>query len=125
MLRMLQASHLWPIGEQVCRLPPYGFKPCEVSPVAPVFGLLASHIGGRVRASAKEAGLGEGFTRHLKKVGMAQDLAARGVELPALVTAGRWKSFKMPARYTERQVVGRESGEQMLQSSGYRHFYTV
>ena len=32
-------------------------------------GLLASHIGGRVRASAKEAGLGEGFTRHLKRVG--------------------------------------------------------
>ena len=118
---MLQASHLWPIGEQVCRLPPYGFKPCEVSPVASVFGLLASHIGGRVRASAKEAGLGEGFTRHLKKVGMAQDLAASGVELPALVTG---RASRCP-RYTERQVVGPGSGEQMLQSSGYRHFYTV
>ena len=26
------------------------------------------------------------------------------VELPALMTAGRWKSSKMPARYTERQA---------------------
>ena len=29
---------------------------------------------------------------------MAQDLAASGVELPALMTAGRWKSSRMPAR---------------------------
>ena len=122
---MLQASHLWPIGEQVCRLPPYGFKPCEVSPVAPVFGLLASHVGGRVRASAKEAGLGEGFTRHLRRVGIAQDLAASGVELPALVTAGRWKSFKMPARHTERQAVGRGAVSRCYQLSGDRHSHAV
>ena len=36
--------------------------------------------------------------------GMAQDLAATGVELPALMTAGRCKSSRMPARYTERQA---------------------
>ncbi len=38
---------------------------------------------------------------------MAQDLAASGVELPTLMTAGRWKSAKMPARYTERQAADR------------------
>ena len=38
---------------------------------------------------------------------MAQDLAAAGVELPELMTAGRWKSSRMPARYTERQAAGR------------------
>ena len=38
---------------------------------------------------------------------MAQDLAATDVELPALTTAGRWKSARMPARYTERQAAGR------------------
>ena len=37
---------------------------------------------------------------------MAQDLAATGVELPALMTAGQWKNSKMPARYTERQAAG-------------------
>ena len=38
---------------------------------------------------------------------MAQDLAASGVELPELMTAGRWKSSRMPARYSERQAAGR------------------
>ena len=38
---------------------------------------------------------------------MAQALAASGVELPALTTAGRWKSSGMPARYTERQASDR------------------
>ena len=38
---------------------------------------------------------------------MAQDLAATGVDLPALMSAGRWKSSRMPARYTERQAAGR------------------
>ena len=33
---------------------------------------------------------------------------ARGIlALPALMTAGRWKSAKMPARYTERQAADR------------------
>ena len=52
-------------------------------------------------------GLGDGFTGHSGRVGMAQDLAATGVELPALMTAGRWKNSRMPARYTERQAAGR------------------
>ena len=38
---------------------------------------------------------------------MARDLAAAGVELPALMTAGRWKTPKMPARYAERQAADR------------------
>ena len=56
---------------------------------------------------------------------MAQDLAAAGVELPALMNADRWKSSKMPARYTERQAAdwgavaryyqGRGVGKSLLQ----------
>ncbi len=84
---------------------PEGFA--VVDPSTPVFGLSASQIGRRVNAAAKAAGLGEGFTGHSGRVGMAQDLAAAGVELPALMTAGRWKSSKMPARYTEGQAAGR------------------
>ena len=76
----------------------------EVDPAAPVFGLSASQIGRRVKAAAKAASLGEGFSG---RVGMAQDLAAAGVELPELMTAGRWKSSRMPTRYTERQAAGR------------------
>ena len=58
------------------------------------------HIGNRIKAAAEAAGLGEGYTGHSGRVGMAQDLVKSGVELPALMTAGRWKSSKMPARYT-------------------------
>ena len=84
---------------------PEGFA--VVDAAAPVFGLSASQIGRRVDAAAKAAGLGEGYTGHSGRVGMAQDLAAAGVELPALMNAGRWKSPKMPARYTEGQAAGR------------------
>ena len=55
-----------------------------VDPAAPVFGLSASQIGRRIDAAAKAAGLGEGFTGHSGRVGMAQDLAASGMELPEL-----------------------------------------
>ena len=68
----------------------------------PVFRLSSSQIGRRVSAAAKAAGLGEGFSG---RVGMAQDLAASGVELLELMTAGRWKSSRMPARYTEWQAL--------------------
>ena len=73
----------------------------------PVFGLSSRQIGRRVQAAARAAGLGEGYTGHSGRVGMAQDLARSGVELPALMTAGRWKSSRMPARYTERQAADR------------------
>ena len=82
-------------------------KPLTAEALAAVFGLSASQIGRRIDAAAKAAGLGEGFTGHSGRVGMAQDLAASGVELPELMTAGRWKSSRMPARYTERQTAGR------------------
>ena len=74
---------------------------------ARVFGLSASQIGRRIKAAAKVAGLGEGYSAHSPRVGMAQDLSADGAELPALMTAGRWSSPSMPAKYTEAQAAGR------------------
>ena len=88
-----------------------------LDPKTPVFGLSPRQIGRRVQAAAKAAGLGEGFTGHSGRVGMAQDLATTGVELPALMTAGRWKSSRMPARYTERQAAGRGAVARYYQES--------
>ena len=85
---------------------------------ASVFGMTARHIGNRVKAAAEAAGLGEGFTGHSGRVGMAQDLVKSGVELPALMTAGRWKSSKMPARYTERQAADRGAVARYYQENG-------
>ena len=83
-----------------------------------MFELSASQTGQRVDAAAKAAGLGEGFSGHSGRVGMAQDLAAAGVELPALMNAGRWKSSRMPAKYTERQAAGRGAVARYYQRRG-------
>ena len=85
---------------------------------ASVFGMTTRHIGNRIKAAAEAAGLGEGFTGHSGRVGMAQDLVKSGVELPALMTAGRWKSSKMPARYTERQAADRGAVAKYYQEKG-------
>ena len=83
-----------------------------------VFGLAQQQIGRRVKAAAKAAGLGDGFSGHSGRVGMAQDLVKSGVELPDLMTAGRWKSSKMPARYTERQAADRGAVARYYQEGG-------
>ena len=89
-----------------------------LDPATPVFGMSTRHIGNRVRAAAKAAGLGEGYTGHSGRVGMAQDLVKSGVELPALMTAGWWKSSKMPACYTERQAADRGAVARYYQENG-------
>ena len=53
-----------------------------------------------------------------RSVGMAQDLAATGVELPELMTAGRWKTSRMPARYAERQTAGQGAVAKYYQVKG-------
>ena len=68
---------------------------------APVFGLRPNAIAARLRAMGQAAGLELSLSGHSARVGMAQDLSAAGAELPALMTAGRWKSAAMPARYVE------------------------
>jgi site-specific recombinase XerD len=70
--------------------------------------LTAPEVPRILRRIAKLAGIdAKGVSGHSCRVGMAQDLAASGAELPELMQAGRWKSPTMPARYTERQAAGR------------------
>lgn len=57
------------------------------------------------RAAPALAALGlepAALSGHSCRVGMAQDLVAAGLELPAIMQAGRWKTSAMVARYTER-----------------------
>ena len=51
-----------------------------VDPAAPVFEISASQINRGIKAAARSAGLGDGFTGQIGRVGMIQDLAATGVE---------------------------------------------
>ena len=93
-------------------------RPADVDGAAPIFGLSVRQLPRRIQAMARAAGLGEGFSGHSGRVGMAQDLAAGGAELPALMVAGRWQSARMPARYTEKQALGRGAVARYYQERG-------
>ena len=82
-----------------------------------IFGLRPNQISKRIKAAAKAAGLGEGFSGHSPRVGMARDLASFGVELPCLMTAGRWRTPAMPAHYVRNESAGKGA---VAQFHGYR-----
>lgn len=72
-----------------------------------------------VKALAAMAGLDPAvFSGHSARVGMTQDLAASGAELPAIMQAGRWKSPTMPARYAERALASRGAVAQFYRRRG-------
>ena len=71
-------------------------------------GLSDRDVSRRFKVMAERAGIpSEQISGHSPRVGMTQDLSAAGAELPELMTAGRWKSPQMPARYTERTRASR------------------
>lgn len=83
-------------------------RPANPDLNARVFGIATGRtISNRIGAMARAAGLGEGFTGHSPRVGMAQDLIARGMGLTAIMVAGRWKSERMPAYYGRGESAGR------------------
>jgi site-specific recombinase XerD len=45
--------------------------------------------------------IAEKLSGHSPRVGLAQDMVANGLDLPAIMQAGRWKSPQMVSRYTE------------------------
>ena len=72
----------------------------------PVFGLSAQQISRRIRAAAMAAGLGDGFSGHSGRVGMARRMTANGAPLPVVMRQGRWESERMPARYVRNESAG-------------------
>ena len=77
-----------------------------------------------LKAMARVAGLPasvvEGLSGHSARVGAAQDMIAAGIELPAILQAGRWKSTAMVNRYGERLLARRGGAAQLarLQKRG-------
>ena len=65
-----------------------------------VFGLSMSQISPRVDSMARAAGLGDRYSGHSGRVGLAIRMIRRGAPLQAVQTHGRWTSPSMPARYT-------------------------
>ncbi len=77
----------------------------------------ASQIPRIYKAMARRAGLPDevvdGLSGHSPRVGAAQDMIALGIEMPAILQAGRWKSTVMVQRYGER-LLARRSGAAQL-----------
>ena len=73
---------------------------------APVFGLTGEALANRVRAAAKAAGLGDGFSGHSGRVGMERRMVAAGAPNTAVERQGQWKHGDMVARYTRGEAVG-------------------
>ena len=74
------------------------------------------------KAMARDAGLPDavvkGFSGHSARVGAAQDMVAAGIELPAILHAGRWKSTAMVNRYGERLLARRSGAAQLARMQG-------
>ena len=71
-----------------------------------MFGLTGEALANRVRAAARAAGLGDGFTGHSGRIGMARRMVAAGAPNAAVQRQGRWKHGDMVARYTRGEAAG-------------------
>ena len=72
----------------------------------PVYGLSEQQINRRIKAAAQAAGLGDGFSGHSGRVGMARRMTSNGAPLPVVMRQGRWESERMPARYVRNESAG-------------------
>ena len=74
------------------------------------------------KAMARAAGLptsvAAGLSGHSTRVGATQDMIAAGIELPAILHAGRWKSTAMVNRYGERLLARRSGAAQLARIQG-------
>lgn len=82
-------------------------RPEGASPGDRVFGLSGRQIARRVEAAAATAGLGEGFSGHSGRVGLAAELSRAGASTHEIAAAGGWKSAGMVIRYTRRETAKR------------------
>ena len=82
-------------------------RPVDPTGTTPVFGLTGEALANRVRAPATSAaGLGDGFTGHSGRIGMARRMVAAGAPNAAVQNQGRWKHGDMVARYTRGESAG-------------------
>ncbi len=82
-------------------------RPEGAGPGGPVFGLSGRQVGRRVAAAARAAGLGEGFSGHSGRVGLAAELSRAGASTHEIAAAGGWQSAGMVIRYTRRETAKR------------------
>ena len=92
----------------------------RVRSTRPMKVLNSNSVAQIVKDLARDAGLDEAvvakLSGHSMRVGAAQDMAAAGIDLGAIMHAGGWKSPEMVMRYIEHMEVGK---------SGMARLYSV
>jgi catechol 2,3-dioxygenase-like lactoylglutathione lyase family enzyme len=79
--------------------------------IAPIFKRVAQWIGMPARFVAEVSG-------HSTRVGAAQDLAERDIDLAAITQADGWKSTRMPLQYAEKINAARSGMARAAAASG-------
>ncbi len=81
--------------------------------------LHASQVPRIYKRMARHAGLPDdivdALAGHSTRVGPVQDMIACGIELPAILQSGRWKSTRMVQRYGERLLARRSGAAQLAE----------
>ena len=67
------------------------------------------------RRAALPDGIADTLAGHSTRVGAVQDMIACGIELPAILQSGRWKSARMVQRYGERLLARRSGAAQLAE----------
>ena len=79
----------------------------------------ASQVPRIYKRMARRAGLPDEvvdtLAGHSTRVGAVQDMIACGIELPAILQSGRWKSARMVQRYGERLLARRSGAAQLAE----------
>ena len=85
-------------------------------------GLHARQVPRIFKAMARRAGLPadvvEALSGHSARVGAAQDMVGAGIELPAILQTGRWKTTAMENRYGERLLARRSGAARLARLQG-------
>ena len=71
-----------------------------------MFGLTGEALANRVLAAARAAGLGNGFSGHSGRIGMARRMVAARAPNAAVQRQGWWRHGDMVARYTRDEAAG-------------------
>ena len=79
----------------------------------------ASQVPRIYKRMARRAGLPDDIVEtlagHSTRVGPVQDMIACGIELPAILQSGRWKTTRMVQRYGERLLARRSGAAQLAE----------
>ena len=81
-------------------------RPADVDRAALVYELTREALANRVRAAARTAGLGEGFSGHSGRIGIARRIVEAGAPNAAVQRQGRRKHGDVVARYTRGETAG-------------------